>query len=189
MATGRRPFEQRLSTALADDIIHKPPAPPRQVNRKLSSKLEDLILKCLEKEPDNRYQSARELAIDLRRLTYPSQPSLGVRPGPKRKRAVFTLVGALLALAVVFSLSRWIYLRKATVSLPQYEQLTNFSQSADSPALSPDGRMLAFTLGPDKREIYVKPLPSGEPVLIAKDAFEKSSLTFSPDGPIPWKRL
>jgi serine/threonine protein kinase len=182
MATGRRPFEQRLSTALADDIIHKPPAPPRQVNRKLSSKLEDLILKCLEKEPDNRYQSARELAIDLRRLTYPSQPSLGVRPGPKRKRAVFTLVGALLALAVVFSLSRWIYLRKATVSLPQYEQLTNFSQSADSPALSPDGRMLAFTLGPDKREIYVKPLPSGEPVLIAKDAFEKSSLTFSPDG-------
>jgi len=182
MATGRRPFEQRLSTALADDIIHKPPAPPRQVNRKLSSKLEDLILKCLEKEPDNRYQSARELAIDLRRLTYPSLPSLGERPGPKSKRAVFTLVGALLALAAVFSLSRWIYLRKATVSLPQYEQLTNFSQSADSPALSPDGRMLAFTLGPDKREIYVKPLPSGEPVLIAKDAFEKGNLTFSPDG-------
>jgi serine/threonine protein kinase len=89
MATGRRPFEQRLSTALADDIIHKPPAPPRQVNRKLSSKLEDLILKCLEKEPDNRYQSARELAIDLRRLTYPSLPSLGETARPETQASSF----------------------------------------------------------------------------------------------------
>jgi serine/threonine-protein kinase len=89
MATGRRPFEQRLSTALADDIIHKPPAPPRQVNRKLSSKLEDLIFKCLEKEPDNRYQSARELAIDLRRLTYPSLPSLGETARPETQASSF----------------------------------------------------------------------------------------------------
>jgi serine/threonine protein kinase/tetratricopeptide (TPR) repeat protein len=66
MATGRRPFEEELSTALVNDIIHSTPPPPGRLNPALSPKLEDIILKCLEKEPDNRYQSARELVVDLR---------------------------------------------------------------------------------------------------------------------------
>src|SRR5207245_4110513 len=45
MATGRRPFEQRLSTALVNDIINKPPVSPAQINAKLSPKLDDIILK------------------------------------------------------------------------------------------------------------------------------------------------
>jgi TolB-like protein/predicted Ser/Thr protein kinase len=68
MATGRRPFDAALPTALAADIQHKSPAPPGRINPDLSPKLEDIILKCLEKDPENRYQSAKELAVDLRRL-------------------------------------------------------------------------------------------------------------------------
>lgn len=80
MATGQRPFEAKLSTALADDILHKPPAPPGRLNPKLSPKLEDIILKCLEKESDNRYQSARELAVDLRRLTTAASSAMVTAP-------------------------------------------------------------------------------------------------------------
>ena len=72
MSTGRRPFEETLSTALVNDIIHKPPQPPGRLNPKLSPKLQEIILKCLEKEPENRYQSAKELTVDLRRLMAPS---------------------------------------------------------------------------------------------------------------------
>jgi len=79
MATGQRPFEAKLSTALADDILHKPPAPPGRLNPKLSPKLEDIILKCLEKESDNRYQSARELAVDLRRLTTAASSAMAMQ--------------------------------------------------------------------------------------------------------------
>jgi len=68
MATGRRPFEATLPTALAADIQHKSPTPPGRINPDLSPKLEEIILKCLEKDPENRYQSAKELAVDLRRL-------------------------------------------------------------------------------------------------------------------------
>jgi len=68
MATGRRPFDAPLPTALSADILHKPLVPPARLNPELSPKLEDIILKCLEKEPDNRYQSAKELGVDLRRL-------------------------------------------------------------------------------------------------------------------------
>src|SRR5437870_13711924 len=68
VATAHRPFEEKVPTALAGDIIHKAPAPPRKMRSELSAKLEAVILKCLEKEPSNRYSSARELQSDLERL-------------------------------------------------------------------------------------------------------------------------
>ena len=59
MATGRRPFEHSLSTALADAIIHKPPEPASTHNRTISPGLESIIFKALDKDSDHRYQSAR----------------------------------------------------------------------------------------------------------------------------------
>jgi len=84
MATGRRPFEATLPTALAADIQHKPPPWPGRLNPELAPKLEEIILKCLEKDPENRYQSARELAVDLRRLTMPSSMTTATAaPAPR----------------------------------------------------------------------------------------------------------
>jgi len=67
-----------------------------------------------------------------------------------------------------------------------YTQITNFTDSAVSPALSPDGRMVAFYrsdswfLTPD--QIYVKLLPDGEPVQLTNDPKLKYGVSFSPDG-------
>jgi Tol biopolymer transport system component len=67
-----------------------------------------------------------------------------------------------------------------------YTQITNFTDSAMSPALSPDGKMLAFLrsdtwwLSPD--QIYVKRLPDGESRQLTNDPRQKYGLTFSPDG-------
>jgi eukaryotic-like serine/threonine-protein kinase len=68
MATGHRPFEERVPPALAGDIIHKPPLPPRKITSRTSPKLEAVILRCLQKEQAKRYQSARELRSELERL-------------------------------------------------------------------------------------------------------------------------
>ncbi|MFQ5926898.1 MAG: tetratricopeptide repeat protein, partial [Terriglobia bacterium] len=81
MATGRRPFPATLATALADDILHKPPPPPGRLNPELSTRLEEIILKCLEKEPEHRYQSARELLVDFRRLGAPT--AVPIAPSPQ----------------------------------------------------------------------------------------------------------
>ena len=67
MATGRCPFVEKVSTATADAILHKPCSFRKHIQASLSPQLEEIVLKCLEKEPADRYQSAAELAIDLRR--------------------------------------------------------------------------------------------------------------------------
>jgi len=71
MATGRRPFREKVSTTLTDEILHKTPPSPLRLNPEISPRLEEIILKCLEKEAENRYQSAKELGVDLRRLSAP----------------------------------------------------------------------------------------------------------------------
>src|SRR5207245_10200529 len=67
IATGQQAFRETLVSQLTDAILHQPPVPPRAVNARVSPELERIILKCLDKEPQNRYQSAKELAVDLRR--------------------------------------------------------------------------------------------------------------------------
>ena len=68
MATGRPPFADVERSQLIGAILRRPPRSPTALNRELSPELERIIGKCLEKEPENRYQSAKELAIDLWRL-------------------------------------------------------------------------------------------------------------------------
>ena len=65
-------------------------------------------------------------------------------------------------------------------------QITDFADSATSPALSPDGRMIAFIRGPETfvtpGQIYVKMLPDGQPVQLTHDDLPKMAPVFSPDG-------
>ena len=108
MATGQPPFREQVPTLLANDILNKPPTPPLRLNPDLSPKLDDIILKCLDKDPDSRYQSARELEIDLRRLTMPSTAAAEPTPTPRRRRvwlrAAVPAGIVLVLLAVVFTL-------------------------------------------------------------------------------------
>jgi serine/threonine-protein kinase len=82
MATGQRPFADVERSQLIGAILQRSPVLPTVLNPKLSPELERIIGKCLEKGPENRYQSAKELAVDLRRLLTPSTVT---RPTPRRK--------------------------------------------------------------------------------------------------------
>jgi serine/threonine-protein kinase len=88
LATGRRPFEGKLTTALAADIQIRAPAPPSSVQPGLLPALEQIILKCLEKDPGLRYQSARDLCADFRRSSIASSAGAALNePVPPRRRA------------------------------------------------------------------------------------------------------
>lgn len=109
MATGRRPCEETLPSRLIDAIVRERPVPPRLLNPRISSELERIILKCLEKEPENRYQSAKELEVDLRRLQAPSSAPMtlmaAAKPAPRgRKTVEFTAIVMGIALLIALGL-------------------------------------------------------------------------------------
>ena len=85
MATYRRAFSEPLASRLIDAVLHQTPVPPRALNPRISPELERIILKCLDKNPEQRYQSAKELLVDLRRLEQSTSGEL-VTPAPPPKR-------------------------------------------------------------------------------------------------------
>ena len=95
-------------------------------------------------------------------------------------------IGTLILLAVAACGLLLIRLTRPATQELTYTQITNFTDSAVAPALSPDGRMVAFYRSdswfhsPD--QIYVKLLPNGEPVRLTNDPQLKYGLAFSPDG-------
>jgi len=68
MATGRRPFPEPQTPHLINSVLHRLPQPPRELNPQLSLGMQAAILKTLEKDPGDRYQSARELRSELEKL-------------------------------------------------------------------------------------------------------------------------
>jgi Tol biopolymer transport system component len=93
--------------------------------------------------------------------------------------AAFCAVLAMIAMTVYF----FPHIHPAQLT---YTQLTDFTDSATAPALSPDGRMVAFIRGSvsflTADQIYVKVLPHGEARRLTEDDRLKYSLSFSPDG-------
>jgi serine/threonine protein kinase/tetratricopeptide (TPR) repeat protein len=108
LATGRRPFAEANAGVLVNSIQNERPVPPSQVNPAVSQGLERVILKALEKDPKDRYQTASTLAFDLEGLASPGRAALAAQP--KRWRVGLALGGAtaLLAVAVVAAIGAYL---------------------------------------------------------------------------------
>jgi serine/threonine-protein kinase len=88
MATGRRAFREENEVHLIDSILHDSPKPPSSVNRRITPGLESIIIKAMDREPRLRYQSAREMLVDLERLAAgapPKVPIAGRQTGTPRR--------------------------------------------------------------------------------------------------------
>ena len=194
MATGQRPFNEEVAPRLIDAILNKLPAPLRGLNGAIPGELERIILKCLDKEPENRYQSAKELVVDLRRLEATSAAVTVAAPMRKRppRWLVLAIGGAGICALIGAALLMWPGLkRNGSAGAPalRWEQLTNFNDSAEIPALSRDGKLVAFLRGPgsfgnstNPGQIWFKSLPDGAPLQLTTTAFRKQTINFSQDG-------
>jgi eukaryotic-like serine/threonine-protein kinase len=128
MATGQRPFRDEISARLTDAILHRVPAAPRTLSERVSPELERIILKCLEKDPENRYQSAKEVDVDLRRMQMGSSYA-AVRvdaPGrvDRRRRVGGAIAGIAVAVALAIGLGLYAWRHKlSTTGAPQIQSL------------------------------------------------------------------
>jgi Tol biopolymer transport system component len=193
MATGRQPFRGESSAAIFDSILNRAPVPAVRLNPDVPAELERIIGKCLEKDRNLRYQHASEIRTDLQRLKRDTespgmiaaaQGQIAARR-PRRWTAIVLAVAATLAAGVGLAW-RFGAPHRPVTSANEYIQITNFNDSATAPALSPDGRMVAFFRGGGYflgfGQIYVKLLPDGESKQLTFDSNQKYDPVFTPDG-------
>ena len=102
MSTGKRPFGDLNGAALIAAILDQAPVPPRQANPKISEGLERVILRALQKDPKERYQSAGDLRIDLANLATGTMPIFPKHvPLPKWQRWLPIAVAFVVFVSVV----------------------------------------------------------------------------------------
>ncbi len=111
MATGRPPFTGE-GAALTSAILTQDVVPPSALNPKISSGLESIILKCLDKDPAARYQSARELAGDLRRIAGTRATTEAIQAVRKKPAFSAYKIAALVAL-IVLLVAAFLWLRRS----------------------------------------------------------------------------
>ncbi len=179
---GLRPFSGATDVETLQAILHGTARPLRD---DIPPGLRAVVEKALEKDPADRYQSMREMVVDLRRLTRQGVegPAM-VKPRPARTHK-WIATAAISGLALVAA-SFAVFWPKQPARI-EYTQLTNFPDSAVSPALSPDGRMLTFIRSEEDfwgfGEVFVKLLPDGTPKQLTHDGLRKvGPAVFSPDG-------
>ena len=211
MTTGALPFRGDTAGMVFDSILNRDPTPPSQLNPQLSPTLEHIIARALDKDRDLRYQHASDIRAELQRLkrnsssarlplpaaressaaaaTFPAPG--GVPPAEntssRGKRALFVAIPIVLLLGALAGAFLWRHSpHAAPPSSADWQQLTFFTDSAVYPALSSDGRMLAFIRGTESffgpGQVYVQFLPDGEPVQLTHDSTLKLSPIFSPDN-------
>ena len=104
MAAGTRPFREDLATHLTDDILHQKPQAPGDRGNAVPNLLNEIVLKCLEKEPGKRYATAGELRGDLEALSVPSSQAAETRSSSRWRIYVvgFGIASVVLLAGVLF---------------------------------------------------------------------------------------
>jgi eukaryotic-like serine/threonine-protein kinase len=163
MLSGKRAFARDSSVETLNAILKEDPPELSSTGRPLPPALDRIVRHCLEKSPDERFASARDLAFDLQALSdmSTSGPVVGARPGTRR-RVIAGLGG--LGLVALGALPGFLLGKKAQGSTPTYSPLT-FRRGEVGPALfAPDGKTILFSAAWEgrPREVFVTQAGSAE---------------------------
>src|SRR5229473_4016337 len=191
MVTGKRAFQGKSQLSVASAILEKEPAPISSLKPLTPSTLERIIKKCLEKLPDDRWQSASDLASQLKWIAEAGLPTSSAAGAIGRGLKAGTIypglaIVAIVALALV-GLAWW------RSSVPREKSVVRFSilrpaseailtNTGPALALSPDGRRVVFVVAHgESSQLAVRDLSSFDAKLIPGTEGAQTPF-FSPDG-------
>ena len=188
MLSGSRAFHRDTAADTMSAILKEEPAEIFSMRRNLPPALARVVHRCLEKDPAERFQSARDLAFNLELINREESGS-GPAVAVLAKQRQWWLTSALVALAMVgaaglgFLLARGLRARTENSSLIELKRLTDFVGMEEFPALSPDGKSVAFTADAGGRvQVWVRLLARGTPLQVTHGDADHLYPRWSPDS-------
>jgi len=171
MVTGQRAFQGKTQLSVASAILEREPAPISTAKPMTPPTLEHAIRRCFAKDPEERWQTARDLALELKWIAETGSPAGVTAPPVARSGIREWFLPAVLVLAVAGAIGLGILYTRRDPAEPRVTRayikpMANssfvFSATAAGFALSPDGHLLAYvaTTPEGKSVLWVRPVDS-----------------------------
>jgi eukaryotic-like serine/threonine-protein kinase len=188
MLTGFAPFRRSTPAETVGAILHD--EPPELISvAPVGPALDRIVRHCLEKAPEERFQSARDLIFDLDALppaAWSARPRILRRRLSRRAALVALVLLAVTAAAVLgYRAGHGVARSRAMLdtTTPSVQRVTELPGVEESPAISPDGRQVAFTASVNgRRQIFVRLLAGGAPMQVTQDLVDHEFPRWSPDA-------
>jgi hypothetical protein len=199
MVTGKRAFSGDSSVETLNAILKEEPADLQEISREVSPALERIIRHCLEKRPEERFQSARDVAFDLEAHTDPSTSgaveAIDAAPSKPRIRTLAWLAGAVLLAGGALAAGLLVGGRDRTPELPHSQRITYREGTVYRARFVGDSGTVVFDAAWDDepRRLYVKrpedlagvPLDLGEAVLLSVSPSGELAILRHAGNPLP----
>ena len=190
MLSGTSPFLRPTGVETITAIMREDPTPLSGTGRAIAPALTEIVNRCLEKRPEERFSSAHDLALALRAISGSSElPTVPPLRAPGRNRRLLGgLVLAVASVAVAATIGLLLRGRHATplggsIGQGRLKAVFSTADPVNAMALSPDGKMLAYVQEKDgKTDLYVTQVAGGVPLRLTNDEAREAEPQFSPDG-------
>ena len=189
MITGRKAFSGKSQASLIAAILSSEPEPVSTVQPMAPPTLDRVVMTCLAKDPDERWQTAHDLMLELKWVAESGSEASTAAPimvrGRNRERLAWIVAGALLlglaaALLFITANSRR---PPAEVSATRFVISASEKQGLLYPSISPDGRRLVYPASTEgKQQLWIRQLDSVTPQLLAGTDKTSYPVFWSPDG-------
>ena len=170
MLAGFAPFRRATTGDTLNAILHDEPADLPRDDAAVPP-LERIVRHCLEKKPEERFQSIRDLIFDLETGQEDTGPV--AQTGRRRRLSAAALVGAILGLLAAAGLGAFVSMSLLSPSpspLHRVRPMTNVVGLEEFPALAPDGKMVAFTaVQGERRQIFIRSLAEDSVQQVTED--------------------
>ena len=187
MATGERPFQGGTTASVLSSILKDTPKSVTEINPALPSLLGRIVRRCLVKDAEHRYQTAKDLRNELQELKREvdsGELQEGVAPRKSAPVPKWMLAAvALLAVALALYLLRRSP-EKTSHPTTTFTQLTSLAGVESFPSLSPDGNTIVYaSAASGNQDIYLQRVGGQNAINLTKDSpVDDTQPAFSPDG-------